>query len=67
MSGEKARKPTRAPDRYDAALTEAPLTETEIRRMQQEIAELRRQVAALVAIVEALRKLADERAEGAWS
>lgn len=43
------------------------MTETEIRRMQQEIAELRRQVAALVAIVEALRKLADERAEGAWS
>lgn len=43
------------------------MTETEIRRMQQEIAELRRQVAALAAIVEALRNLADERAEGAWS
>lgn len=35
--------------------------------MAKRIAELERQVAALVAIVEALRKLADERVEGAWS
>lgn len=37
------------------------------RRMAQEIAELKRQIAALTAIVERLRKLVDEQREGAWS
>ena len=36
-------------------------------RMAQEIAELKRQIAALTDIVEGLRKLVDEQREGAWS